>query len=70
MSLAADERVEAIANTREPGLAGARNSGILALDTDLVAFCDDDDQWLPGKLAAQVKASKGSRTRCCAARAS
>ena len=21
------------------------------LDTDLVAFCDDDDEWLPGKLA-------------------
>ncbi|WP_433477116.1 glycosyltransferase family 2 protein [Spirillospora sp. CA-142024] len=58
VSLAGD-RVEVIANTREPGLAGARNSGILALDTDLVAFCDDDDQWLPGKLAAQVKALEG-----------
>jgi len=43
-------------NTRTPGLAGARNTGILALDTDLVAFCDDDDVWLPGKLAAQVTA--------------
>nr|WP_192760507.1 glycosyltransferase [Actinomadura algeriensis] len=50
------DRVEVIVNTREPGLAGARNSGILHLDTDLVAFCDDDDQWLPGKLAAQVAA--------------
>src|SRR5687768_5277454 len=37
-SLASD-RVTVIANTRDPGLAGARNSGILALDTDLVAFC-------------------------------
>ncbi|GAA2081153.1 glycosyltransferase family 2 protein [Actinomadura alba] len=54
-SLAGD-RVRVIANTRSPGLAGARNSGILALDTDLVAFCDDDDVWLPGKLAAQVDA--------------
>ena len=26
------------------------------LDTDLVAFCDDDDEWLPGKLRAQVEA--------------
>ncbi|MFI0454552.1 glycosyltransferase family 2 protein [Actinomadura sp. 6N118] len=50
------ERVDVIANTRTPGLAGARNSGVQALDTDLVAFCDDDDVWLPGKLAAQVKA--------------
>ncbi|KAB2344034.1 glycosyltransferase family 2 protein [Actinomadura rudentiformis] len=50
------ERVEVIANTRTPGLAGARNSGVQALDTDLVAFCDDDDVWLPGKIAAQVTA--------------
>jgi glycosyltransferase involved in cell wall biosynthesis len=47
-------RVRVITNTRTPGLAGARNSGILALDTDLVGFCDDDDVWLPGKLEAQV----------------
>lgn len=50
------DRVRVIANDRTPGLAGARNTGILALDTDLVAFCDDDDVWLPGKLAAQVEA--------------
>ena len=43
-------------NSRTPGLAGARNTGILALDTDLVAFCDDDDEWLPGKLRRQVEA--------------
>jgi glycosyltransferase involved in cell wall biosynthesis len=43
-------------NTRSPGLAGARNSGISIADTDLVAFCDDDDHWLPGKLQAQVEA--------------
>ena len=47
--------VRCIANTRAPGLPGARNSGILSLDTDLVAFCDDDDEWLPGKLDAQVR---------------
>ena len=58
--LAAD-RVQVIANTRTPGLAGARNSGILALDTDFVAFCDDDDVWLPGKLAAQVEALGAAR---------
>lgn len=47
-------RVCVIANERTPGLAGARNSGILSLDTDLVGFCDDDDVWLSGKLEAQV----------------
>ena len=48
-------RVRVIRNTRTPGLAGARNSGVLALTTDLVAFCDDDDVWLPGKVLAQVE---------------
>lgn len=43
-------------NSRTPGLAGARNTGILAADGDLVAFCDDDDIWRPGKLTAQVRA--------------
>jgi glycosyltransferase involved in cell wall biosynthesis len=41
-------------NDRTPGLAGARNSGILAASGELVAFCDDDDEWLPEKLAHQV----------------
>jgi glycosyltransferase involved in cell wall biosynthesis len=43
-------------NDRTPGLAGARNSGILAATGELVAFCDDDDEWLPEKLARQVEA--------------
>ncbi|MFV2084346.1 glycosyltransferase family 2 protein [Micromonospora sp. LOL_021] len=46
--------VRVICNGRTAGLAGARNSGILAATGELVAFCDDDDQWLPGKLTAQV----------------
>ena len=41
-------------NDRTPGLAGARNSGILAATGELVAFCDDDDEWLPEKLTRQV----------------
>lgn len=40
---------------RTPGLPGARNTGILAASGELLAFCDDDDAWLPGKLAAQVE---------------
>jgi glycosyltransferase involved in cell wall biosynthesis len=48
--------VRVMANRLTPGLPGARNTGIAALATDLVAFCDDDDQWLPGKLTAQVAA--------------
>ncbi len=48
--------VRVLPNSRTPGLPGARNTGVDACDTDLVAFCDDDDVWLPGKLAAQVQA--------------
>lgn len=48
--------VRVIRNTRVAGLAGARNSGVLASTNDLVGNCDDDDEWLPGKLAAQVAA--------------
>jgi glycosyltransferase involved in cell wall biosynthesis len=46
--------VHVLRNDRKPGLCGARNSGILAGDAELVAFLDDDDQWLPGKLRKQV----------------
>ena len=48
--------LDVLSNLRTPGLAGARNTGIVALDTDLVAFCDDDDVWSPGKLRHQVHA--------------
>lgn len=51
----AGRRVRAIANRRTPGLAGARNTGALAAGGELVAFCDDDDEWLQGKLGAQVE---------------
>ncbi|HYY82632.1 MAG TPA: glycosyltransferase family A protein [Actinomycetes bacterium] len=41
-------------NQRSPGLAGARNTGIMIAEGELVAFCDDDDEWLPDKLSEQV----------------
>ena len=44
-----------VANARTPGLAGARNTGILAAEGQLVAFCDDDDAWAPEKLGEQVR---------------
>lgn len=40
---------------RTPGLAGARNTGILAAQGEYVAFCDDDDVWLPAKLQRQLE---------------
>ena len=49
-------QVRLMENSRTPGLAGARNTGILAATTNLVAFCDDDDRWFPAKLTRQVAA--------------
>ncbi|SCF26407.1 Glycosyltransferase, GT2 family [Micromonospora viridifaciens] len=42
-------------NRHSPGLAGGRNTGADEAAHDLLAFCDDDDHWLPGKLRRQVE---------------
>ena len=49
-----DRTLRGIVNTRVRGLAGARNTGILAASHDFIAFLDDDDIWLPAKLTAQM----------------
>jgi len=59
-TLADGGRVLVRSNDRKPGLGGARNCGILATRSDLVAFCDDDDRWRPGKLRAQVTAMRAT----------
>jgi glycosyltransferase involved in cell wall biosynthesis len=56
--LPANRRLRLLANGRTPGLAGARNAGALVAEGELVAFCDDDDEWLPDKLAKQVAAMR------------
>jgi glycosyltransferase involved in cell wall biosynthesis len=48
--------VEVMISDRAPGSSGTRNAGILAADSELIGFCDDDDLWLPGKLISQVTA--------------
>jgi GT2 family glycosyltransferase len=60
----ASDRVSVTSNVRSPGLAGARNTGIALVATELVAFCDDDDRWLPGKLTAQVAALRADPSVC------
>jgi glycosyltransferase involved in cell wall biosynthesis len=52
--------VRVLANSRTPGLCGTRNTGILADDADLVAFCDDDDEWSVDKLTRQVERMEAS----------
>jgi glycosyltransferase involved in cell wall biosynthesis len=50
-----DRSLVVIRNERTPGLAGARNAGVGRSTCDLIGFCDDDDEWLQGKLDAQTR---------------
>jgi glycosyltransferase involved in cell wall biosynthesis len=46
--------LRAIANSRSPGLAGARNTGVTEAGGSLIAFLDDDDEWVSAKIRRQV----------------
>jgi glycosyltransferase involved in cell wall biosynthesis len=52
-------RLVLVRNQRTPGLAGARNTGVVHATGGLVAFCDDDDEWLASKLQRQVAVLAG-----------
>lgn len=62
---AVNREVKVLSNTRTPGLAGARNSGIMASSGTLIAFCDDDDAWKPHKLSRQVELMSTAGTQGC-----
>jgi len=49
-----DTRIRYIRHEINKGLSAARNTGILASVGRYIAFLDDDDEWLPEKLAMQV----------------
>ena len=50
-----DSRIRLIRHDFSMGEAGARNTGILNSQGEYIAFLDDDDEWLPKKLALQVE---------------
>ncbi|MGE4425437.1 MAG: glycosyltransferase family 2 protein [Solirubrobacteraceae bacterium] len=54
------DRVELVRLEERRGPAGARNAGVAALpaEVDHVAFCDHDDVWLRGHLAAVARAAR------------
>jgi glycosyltransferase involved in cell wall biosynthesis len=46
-------KIRVISHPKNRGVSAARNSGIMASDSPLVAFLDSDDYWLPQKLSTQ-----------------
>jgi glycosyltransferase involved in cell wall biosynthesis len=48
-----DCRVRVVVNPLNLGLAESRNVGVRLSEGDWIAFLDDDDEWLPEKLAKQ-----------------
>ena len=55
-----DGRLRVIALAVSVGGSDARNRGVDAARGEWIAFLDDDDEWLPGKLQAQLDAVKAS----------
>lgn len=51
----AHRAVVRLTSNRPRGLAGARNAGVQAASASWVAFLDDDDLWMPGKLTSQIQ---------------
>jgi GT2 family glycosyltransferase len=54
-----DRRLRVIVNPRSLTAAGARNAGVDRATGDWVAFLDDDDEWLPEKIAEQMALAVG-----------
>jgi hypothetical protein len=52
----AGRELRLLRNVRTPGPAGGYNTGALAARGEFLAICDDDDEWLPGKLELQIEA--------------
>ena len=51
-----DGRLRVLALPASVGGSDARNRGVEAASGEWIAFLDDDDEWLPGKLQAQLDA--------------
>jgi len=64
-----DDRVRYIRHQSNKNLPSARNTGIRAAKGNLIAFLDDDDEWLKNKLTLQKEALQGLSKKwggiCC-----
>ncbi|GAA3334771.1 glycosyltransferase family 2 protein [Amorphoplanes nipponensis] len=57
----ADARLRVVVVPAPGGAPNARNVGVRAARAPWTALLDDDDEWLPGKLAAQLAAAGAAR---------
>ena len=55
-----DNRIQPYQNSNNGIIAVNRNFGINIAKGEYIAFCDDDDLWLPQKLEMQIKFMKES----------
>ncbi len=58
-----DARVRYVRNEKNKGAAAARNTGICLATGKYIAFQDDDDEWVPGKLQIQIDVLEQSSSR-------
>lgn len=49
-----NRKIRPIFHEQNKGEAGARNTGVRSAAGEYVAFLDSDDEWMPGKLRAQI----------------
>jgi glycosyltransferase involved in cell wall biosynthesis len=55
-----DPRIQHIRQPEHRGVGAARNVGIAKATAAYIAFLDDDDEWVPEKLAVQLQALENS----------
>ncbi|WP_293302854.1 glycosyltransferase [Pedobacter sp. UBA4863] len=53
-------KIKAYQNNNEGIIAANRNYGLTKRSGDFIAFCDDDDIWLPNKLEKQIEVFKAN----------
>ncbi len=58
-----DKRIRYLPNSRQLGGAASRNKGVGKSKGELIAFLDDDDEWLRSKVKKQVALFRKSKVR-------